>query len=156
MLDEIKKQLNLIEAQVSDLRGFIQNLQRDSSDLIKEATRKTLILLTEDPHEPKLREPAGELGLNAAYLVLPAAERRMVRNRPYRTSYRHIGQLVEADSNRQQAARPCNAATTIARPIAETFAAQPSFYASTYCSSCHTHLPIKEFVWEDDGSVVGS
>lgn len=156
MLDEIKKRLNLIEEQVSDLQGFIQNLQRYSSDLIQEATQKTITLVTEDPNDSKLREPAGVGGLKAAYLVLPAAVRRAVRNRPYRNSYRHIGQVVESDSNRQQAARPCNAATTLARPIAETFAAQPSFYASTYCSACHTHLPIQEFIWEDDGSVVGS
>ena len=156
MLDEIKKRLNLIEDQVSDLRGFIQNLQRDSSDLINEATQKTPTIVTEDPNDSKLREPAGVLGLKAAYLVLPAAERRAVRNRPYRNSYRHIGYCRAADPNRQPAVMTCNAATTVARPIAETFASRPSFYESTYCSACHTHLPTHEFVWEDDGSVVGS
>lgn len=156
MLDEIKKRLNRIEEQVSDLRGFVQNLQRDSSDLIKEATQKTLAVVTDDPNDPKLREPVGVAGLNAAYLVLPAAERNGTMNRPYRTAYRHIGQRWVSDPGRQQAAMTCNAVTTMARPIAETFAANPSFYGATYCSACHSHLPLREFVWEEDGTVVGS
>lgn len=50
----------------------------------------------------------------------------------------------------------CGATTTMNRTIAETYARDPHFYGSTYCTTCRMHLPVAEFVWEDDGSAVGS
>jgi len=47
---------------------------------------------------------------------------------------------------------------TMAQAIAETYAAQPTFYGATFCVHCKTHLPVGpegEFVWED-GSKVGT
>lgn len=50
----------------------------------------------------------------------------------------------------------CGAVTTMAQPIAETYARSPHFYGATFCTTCGKHLPVAEFVWIDDGSVVGS
>jgi hypothetical protein len=56
---------------------------------------------------------------------------------------------------RLDAIRGCGTETTMARPLAETFARDPKFYGGTYCVGCQKHLPVGEFVWAD-GSVVGS
>jgi hypothetical protein len=50
----------------------------------------------------------------------------------------------------------CETVTTMGQSIAETYARQPAFYGSTYCVHCMKHLPVSEFVWVDDGTVVGS
>ncbi len=52
--------------------------------------------------------------------------------------------------------RGCGTVTTMAQAIAETYARQPHFYGATYCTGCQKHLPVGEFVWVDDGTVVGS
>lgn len=52
----------------------------------------------------------------------------------------------------------CQGATSMPQKIAETYAAQPSFYGSTFCVHCQEYLPVGargEFVW-DDGSRVGT
>jgi hypothetical protein len=49
----------------------------------------------------------------------------------------------------------CGFATKMARAIAETYARNPKFYGSTFCTGCQKHLPVSEFVWED-GVVLGS
>lgn len=51
--------------------------------------------------------------------------------------------------------KACNGTTTMGRPLAETYARDPHFYGSTYCSHCCRHIPVAEFRWLD-GSVVGS
>lgn len=50
----------------------------------------------------------------------------------------------------------CGAATIIAPEIAETFARNPHFYGSTYCTFCMKHLPVDEFVWAGTDIRVGS
>ena len=50
----------------------------------------------------------------------------------------------------------CGTVTTTGQAIAETYAREPHFYGSTYCVGCQKHLPVEEFVWVDDGTVVGS
>lgn len=50
----------------------------------------------------------------------------------------------------------CGAVTTMAQAIAETYALSPRFYSATYCTHCQKHLPVSEFIWIDDGTVVGS
>ncbi len=47
----------------------------------------------------------------------------------------------------------CGAITTMSTQIAETYARKPSFYGSTFCVGCGTHLPVGEageFVWVDE------
>jgi hypothetical protein len=54
--------------------------------------------------------------------------------------------------------RGCGTRTTMALPLAETYARKPGFYGGTFCCGCRTHLPVGadgEFVWED-GSRVGT
>lgn len=53
----------------------------------------------------------------------------------------------------------CGTVTTMGRAIAETYARNPSYYGATFCCGCHKHLPVGphgEFVWEADGTPVGS
>lgn len=50
----------------------------------------------------------------------------------------------------------CGTVTTMAREIAETYATKPSYYSHTYCAGCMMHLPVGEFVWTADETVVGS
>lgn len=61
---------------------------------------------------------------------------------------------TQADLDRANAG--CGAVTTMARAIAETYARNPEFYGATYCIKCQMHKPVAEFVWEPDGSIVGS
>jgi hypothetical protein len=50
----------------------------------------------------------------------------------------------------------CRTVTTMGQAIAETYARDPRFYGFTYCVNCQKHLPVEEFIWVDDGTVVGS
>jgi hypothetical protein len=50
----------------------------------------------------------------------------------------------------------CGTVTSMGRELAETYARDPSFYGATYCVHCQKHLPVEEFVWVDDGTIVGS
>lgn len=49
----------------------------------------------------------------------------------------------------------CGTVTTMSQDIAETYARNPHFYGSTYCTGCRKHLPVDEFRWTDDGMIVG-
>ena len=50
----------------------------------------------------------------------------------------------------------CGTVTSMNPAIAETWARDIHFYGSTYCMGCQKHLPVEEFVWVDDGTIVGS
>jgi hypothetical protein len=50
----------------------------------------------------------------------------------------------------------CGVETHMGLALCETYARQPSFYGATYCVGCRMHLPVNEFVWAEDGQVVGS
>jgi hypothetical protein len=50
----------------------------------------------------------------------------------------------------------CGSVTTMGLSLAETYARNPHFYGATYCCFCRKHLAVAEFVWERDGSRVGS
>lgn len=72
-----------------------------------------------------------------AYLVLSDEERAKGFVRPVRRSYWHTA---------------CGAVTTMALPIAETYARNPHFYGATYCTTCRQHRPVGEhgeFHWVD-------
>lgn len=99
--------------------------------------------LTSDPNDPRLtRGPDAEPTDQApAYLVLSEEQRAAGFVRPVRRSYIHT---------------TCGVETTMNQAIAETYAREPKFYGSTYCVGCRMHLPVGEFTWSGDGSVVGS
>jgi hypothetical protein len=56
----------------------------------------------------------------------------------------------------------CGSMTTMGQALAETYARDPSFYGGTFCCACEKHFPLRHpdgtpaFVWESDGSPVGS
>jgi hypothetical protein len=106
--------------------------------------------LTTDPNEPCL-QAFDETGQQRCYLVLSEAERSKGFTRPLRTTYRHL---------------KCGSVTSMALPIAETYARDPSFYGGTFCTTCATHDRLlgpeghRNFAWlgadgREDGSFVG-
>ena len=107
--------------------------------------------LTTDRNDGCLYETDTLTGQQKCYLVLPDGARKELVH-PVRVNYRHL---------------KCGAITTMDRTIAETYAAQPSFYGATFCVHCRTHLPVGaygEFVWvncdredtEGNGTLVGT
>lgn len=101
--------------------------------------------VTSDPNDPRLGHGVDDdpIGQHDVYLVLSDEERAKGYQRPYRDCYRH---------------EACGTVTTMGRPIAETYAVNPTFYGATYCVHCCKHLPVGpegEFVWLD-GSKVGT
>jgi hypothetical protein len=50
----------------------------------------------------------------------------------------------------------CGTKTTMGLALCETYARDPSYYGSTFCCGCGTHLPVNEFRWAEDGEIVGS
>jgi hypothetical protein len=104
------------------------------------------VSLTSDPSDPRLTHGADTEPVDQAesYLVLSEDERAQGFVRPVRLSYIH---------------EACGAVTTMGRPIAETYARDPRFYGSTYCTTCRMHRPVGaagEFVWDDGGGKVGT
>lgn len=103
--------------------------------------------VTDDRTDPRLghgvdTEPTDQ---HEVYLVLSEEERAKGFVRPLRRAYLHTG----GDN-------PCGALTTMGLALCETYARDPKFYGATYCCRCSKHLPVGEFVWDEDGEVVGS
>lgn len=104
--------------------------------------------ITDNPEDSCIHEVDPATGQNKCYLVLPDGQRKQLVH-PVRRTYRHL---------------TCGTTTTMSRPIAETYAARPSFYGRTFCVHCGTHLPVGaygEFVWTDcdpegEGTLVGT
>jgi hypothetical protein len=98
---------------------------------------------TTDPQDPRLSHGVDPhpRPQNDVYLVLSDAERARGFVRPVRLSYRHTA---------------CGTVTSMSGAIAETYARDPKFYGSTYCTGCHRHLPVDEFTWTGTDELVGS
>lgn len=99
--------------------------------------------LTHDRSDPRLTHgvdtapgPQAEV-----YLVLSEEERAKGFVRPVRQKYLHT---------------KCGVVTRMGLVLSETYARNPKFYGATYCVGCSMHLPVAEFTWDPDGSVVGS
>lgn len=120
------------------------------------------------------------------YLVLSAEERAKGFVRPLRDRYVHAGRKICGKHSETEpmrvgghtvcvdepghagacerwgleasidGLRGCGTETRMALPLAETYASNPFFYGATYCVGCRRHLPVNEFQWVPDGSVVGS
>lgn len=50
----------------------------------------------------------------------------------------------------------CGVVTSMPVAIAETYAANPGYYGSTFCCGCGTYLPVGEFVWNGTQDRVGT
>lgn len=100
--------------------------------------------VTDNRNDPRLTRGADDTPVPQAevYLVLSAEERAKGFVRPLRRSYLHV--------------KGCGAKTTMGLALCETYAREPTFYGSTYCVNCSMHRPVSEFVWDEDGAVVGS
>lgn len=103
--------------------------------------------LVTDPNDPRLGHGVDDAPRpqHDVYLVLSEAERAKGFVRPYRNTYRHLACAV----NPQQV-------TTMGEALSETYAREPNFYGATYCTACQMHKPVGEFIWDQDGAVVGS
>lgn len=91
---------------------------------------------------PDHREINPATGQQKGYEVI-AKDERIERGfqRPVRQTYRHLS---------------CDGETTMALPIAQTFAVDPTFYEGTFCLRCKQHFLLAEFIWSDDGTPMGS
>ena len=98
---------------------------------------------------PKEINPA--TGQHKSYWVLSEDERAKGFVRPVRRSYVHNGPFafLEPKTN-------CSGLTTMALDIAETFARDPNFYGSTFCTKCRGHFPVGDFTWDKTDELVGS
>lgn len=99
--------------------------------------------VTTDPKDPRLTHGLDDEPVEQAevYLVLSDDERARGFVRPLRRSYFH---------------NICGAVTRMGLDIAATYARNPEFYGSTYCTACRMHRPVSEFVWDGTDEVVGS
>jgi len=100
---------------------------------------------TSDPNDPRLTHGHDDTPVPMAetYLVLSEEERAAGFVRPVRVVYIHT---------------TCQSRTRMGHAIAETYARNPHFYGSTYCTTCRMHRPVGangEFVWLD-GTKVGT
>lgn len=89
----------------------------------------------------RYREIDPATGKQKGYAVLSEEERAKGFVRPVRQTYTHL---------------VCGTDTSMSLAIAETFARNPRFYGSTFCSRCRKHLPVVEFVWQATQETVGS
>lgn len=102
-----------------------------------------------------------ETGQHDGYIVLCPDERAKGFVRPFRDSYKHLGNLTEivndaGDHVTTHRLGGCGSVTTMGHALSETYARDPNFYSHTFCVRCNRHLPVAEFVWTADGQQVGS
>lgn len=89
--------------------------------------------LTTDPDDPRLTHGVDTSPTPQAEVYLVMDPTTAKPHRPVRTAYRHVD--------------GCGAVTTMTLGIAETYARDPKFYGSTYCTRCRMHRPVSEFEW---------
>jgi hypothetical protein len=99
--------------------------------------------VTDDRNDPDLNV-IEESGMQKKYLVLSEEERNKGFVRPLRRSYIHT------------AGKCRGAETRMGLALCETYASDPKFYGATFCAVCGGHYPVAEFLWAEDGEVVGS
>jgi hypothetical protein len=107
-------------------------------------------MLTDDPNTVGLGHGIDNLPVpvNPVYLVLSSEELAKGFVRPVYRAYIH-----------SEALGGCGAVTTMGLRLCETYARDPSFYGSTYCSGCSMHRPVGdsgEFYWDKTNLLVGT
>jgi hypothetical protein len=161
-LNELKKALTdplntnggfLIEKVITEFSIYDSNVSHDEPwigkkqelppatpklDKFQEPIKSTLTTNRNDPALHKTRND----GQQEKYLVLSNEELAKGFMRPFRNKYVHD---------------KCGIQTVMGTKLSETYAVNPSFYNATFCSGCHAHFPVKEFIWDDgSGEKVGS
>ncbi len=100
-----------------------------------------------DPEQKNIGAPKGinpATGQHKSYWVLSEEERAKGFVRPVRLSYIHT---------------ECKSVTKMSQAFAETYAANPTFYGSTFCVGCKGHFPVGaegEFTWDGTDEKVGT
>ena len=110
----------------------------------KSKTGYGIMSLTTDPNNPLLGRGVDDTpkDQNEVYLVLSEEERSKGFVRPLRRAYIHK--------------KGCGVKTQMGLALCETYARNPKFYGATYCCGCYMHKEVSEFIWEEDGQIVGS
>lgn len=100
----------------------------------------------------------GPLGPTRVLRDLNAEEREL-----YGSEFAKFEVYLEGESGRfwtqaelDKVGKGCDVITRMPAHCAETYARDPKFYGSTFCSGCGAYFSVSEFVWLDDGSRVGS
>lgn len=83
-----------------------------------------------------------------------------VKYEPYPEGYKgsalgHLWSQTDLD----KVGKGCGTVTSMPQAIAETYAANPGYYGSTFCCGCGTYLPVGargEFVWDGTTDRVGT
>lgn len=107
-------------------------------------TKPSTTLTDGSPVTVDHREINPATGQQKGYVVLSDEERAKGFVRPVRRSYVHLN---------------CGTVTTMAQPLAETYARQPDFYTGTFCAGCRAHFPVGaegQFVWNGTDEKVGT
>ena len=65
------------------------------------------------------------------------------------------GSILGRFWTRAQLESGCGVKTTMSQDIAETYARDPKFYGSTFCTGCGRHFPVAQFKWADSETRVG-
>jgi hypothetical protein len=85
---------------------------------------------------------------------------RCAKYEPYPKGHRGsaLGHLWSQD-DLNRVGKGCGTVTSMPKQIAETYAANPSYYGSTFCCGCGKYLPVGrdgEFVWDGTNDRVGT
>lgn len=134
-------------------RGFVRPLRRTYIHVGTRIRRDEegrlfgKLILIDDPEYPKSEYYTKENGYSG-FIRYPKSEA------PLTGRYITEGEL-EAIIARKTHFGGCGSSTTMGPALAETYAVNPKFYGSTFCCGCNIHIPVEQFVWEDD-TIVGS
>jgi hypothetical protein len=121
--------------------GYYVLMSRPDLQEGDEAPEKIVTTISGGPITEETRAINPANGQQNDYLVLTEDERAKGYVRPVRKTYVHL---------------KCGSTTTMARPLAETYARDPKFYSGTFCCKCRAHFPVEEFVWDGTNEKVGS
>ena len=123
-------------------KGYVRPVRRSYRHVGTPGPRFPLVDLTEEQ-----KQYGDEF---AKYEPYPESERKNGRS-----SLGRFWTQEELD----KVGKGCGAVTTMGAALAETYARSPGFYGGTFCATCGAHFPVGkegEFVWEPDGSRVGT
>lgn len=126
----------LILSEEERAKGFVRPLRRSYVHVGPPGPRFALRDLTDEEHERYDGEG-------------------YVKYEPYPPGEGALGRFW-SQAQLDAARKGCGVQTRMGRALCETYARDPSFYGATYCVGCRKHLPVTEFVWDEDGERVGS
>lgn len=87
------------------------------------------------------------------------AEDRVVKYEDYPESERPAVGRIWTQKDLDRVDKGCGTVTIMPKACAETYAAQPDYYGSTFCCGCGKYFPVGargEFVWEGTDQRVGT